>query len=163
MALSDCTNQIFSRRRARATLSLTIHCRLCFPFEAQNDDYASIMQSSRKAFSWRGGDTIVPKDPNAKIGERDGLSTLDKAALAQLYAGASLPFQIPGITDGPTSGGGGWPSSVQIPGLPPIQVPAGIPWPPAGVPQGIPQGLPQGLPQIPSTESLPELPWVFPQ
>lgn len=119
-------------------------------------DYASIMHYSRKAFSWRGGDTIVPKDPNAKIGERDGLSQLDKAALAQLYAGASLPFQIPGLTDGPIPGtnGGGWPSSVQIPGLPPIQVPAGIPWPPAG--------MPQGLPQIPTT-GLPEIPWAFPQ
>ena len=50
-------------------------------------DYGSIMHYSRGAFSKTGNDTIVPKDPRMNIGQREGLSPLDKAALAQLYSG----------------------------------------------------------------------------
>lgn len=48
-------------------------------------DYGSIMHYPRDAFS-RGGDTIVPLDPNAQIGQRDGLSPLDVEAVRFLYA-----------------------------------------------------------------------------
>ena len=54
-------------------------------------DYGSIMHYSRRAFSKNGDDTIIVKDPNASIGNREGLSISDKAALAQLYAGSGPP------------------------------------------------------------------------
>lgn len=58
-------------------------------------DYGSIMHYSRAAFSRTGNPTIIPRDPNAQIGQREGLSVSDKAALAQLYAGSSAPG-VPG-------------------------------------------------------------------
>lgn len=48
-------------------------------------DYGSIMHYPRKAFSKNGNDTIVPVDPSAQIGQRTGLSALDKSAVAALY------------------------------------------------------------------------------
>lgn len=48
-------------------------------------DYGSIMHYPKLAMSKRGNPTIIPKDPNAQIGQREGLSPLDKAALATLY------------------------------------------------------------------------------
>ncbi len=59
-------------------------------------DYSSIMHYSRGAFSKSGKDTIIPKDPNANIGQREGLSMLDKAGIAQLYAGGGPPIVPPG-------------------------------------------------------------------
>jgi hypothetical protein len=107
-------------------------------------DYGSIMHYSRGAFSKSGADTIVPKDPNARIGQREGLSVLDKAAIAQLYAGA-------GGGGAPTPGGAGQPTTIQIPGLPPIPVPtmpgAGGTSPGASPIPGLP--LPPGFPAIP--------------
>ncbi|MEU8917298.1 M12 family metallopeptidase [Streptomyces nigrescens] len=44
-------------------------------------DYGSIMHYPRNAFSRNGLDTITPTDPDAEIGQRDGLSTGDKAAV----------------------------------------------------------------------------------
>ncbi|MCA9623401.1 MAG: M12 family metallopeptidase, partial [Myxococcales bacterium] len=67
-------------------------------------DYSSIMHYSRKAFSRRGQDTIIPKVPGATIGQREGLSDLDKAALAQLYGNASPPGPPTGPPTGPPSG-----------------------------------------------------------
>jgi hypothetical protein len=61
-------------------------------------DYASIMHYSRGAFSKSGKDTIIPKDPNANIGQREGLSALDKAGIGQLYAGGGPPVTPPGTT-----------------------------------------------------------------
>ncbi len=60
-------------------------------------DYGSIMHYSRQAFSKSGKDTIIPTNPSANIGQREGLSTLDKAGLAQLYGGAP-PVTPPGTT-----------------------------------------------------------------
>lgn len=78
-------------------------------------DYASIMHYSRKAFSKSGKPTIIPKDSNANIGQREGLSPLDKAALAQLYAGggAAIPpgGTPPGNNPPPTTGFAGTYSS----------------------------------------------------
>jgi hypothetical protein len=48
-------------------------------------DYASIMHYSRNAFSRTGRPTIVPKAANAVIGQRDGLSAGDRAAITELY------------------------------------------------------------------------------
>jgi astacin len=48
-------------------------------------DYASIMHYPRHAFSKNGRDTITPMDPNARIGQREGLSAGDVQAVASLY------------------------------------------------------------------------------
>jgi Astacin (Peptidase family M12A) len=48
-------------------------------------DYGSIMHYPPKAFSRNGQDTIVPVDPNAGIGQRDGLSSGDIAGVAAIY------------------------------------------------------------------------------
>ncbi len=51
-------------------------------------DYDSIMHYPRKAFSKNGLDTIVPRDPNVQIGQRNGLSTKDIQAVDFLYNAA---------------------------------------------------------------------------
>lgn len=53
-------------------------------------DYASIMHYSSQAFSRRGKATITPKQP-VKIGQRDGLSERDRAAIAYLYGNGTAP------------------------------------------------------------------------
>lgn len=50
-------------------------------------DYGSIMHYDGYAFSKNGKPTIVPLMPNASIGQREGLSLGDKAAVTQLYGG----------------------------------------------------------------------------
>lgn len=47
-------------------------------------DYDSILHYSAYAFSRRGNPTIIPK-VNARIGNREGLSRLDRAAIEQVY------------------------------------------------------------------------------
>lgn len=54
-------------------------------------DYSSIMHYPRKAFSRNGKDTIVPKKAGAVIGQRDGLSKGDIAALKLMYPGLAWP------------------------------------------------------------------------
>lgn len=49
-------------------------------------DYGSLMHYPRWAFSKNGKDTIVPHDDNAEIGQRDGLSAGDIAAIEDLYS-----------------------------------------------------------------------------
>jgi hypothetical protein len=62
-------------------------------------DYGSIMHYSSRAFSRTGRPTIIPRDPNARIGQREGLSSLDLAAVAELYGppggGAVSPTPVP--------------------------------------------------------------------
>jgi hypothetical protein len=50
-------------------------------------DYDSIMHYPRWAFSKNGQDTISPVDPNAQIGQRNGLSPGDIAAVGMMYPG----------------------------------------------------------------------------
>lgn len=59
-------------------------------------DYGSIMHYSGAAFSRTGNPTIVPKQPGAVIGQREGLSQHDRAAITFLYgAGATGPTLPP--------------------------------------------------------------------
>ncbi len=51
-------------------------------------DYGSIMHYPSHAGSQSGRATIVPRQANAKIGQRDGLSPLDVAAITTLYGSA---------------------------------------------------------------------------
>jgi astacin len=67
-------------------------------------DYSSVMHYGRKAFSKNGDDTIIPKVPGAQIGQREGLSDLDRSALAQLYSGAPPPGTNPPGTNPPNHG-----------------------------------------------------------
>ena len=60
--------------------SLGVASTLGFPY-----DYESIMHYQRTAFSKNGLDTITPTDPNANIGQRDGLSAIDIAQLKAMY------------------------------------------------------------------------------
>jgi hypothetical protein len=48
-------------------------------------DYGSIMHYPRNAFSVNGQDTITPTDPNAQIGQRNGLSQGDIGAVRSMY------------------------------------------------------------------------------
>lgn len=81
-------------------------------------DYGSIMHYSSRAFSRTGKPTIVPTTPNVTIGQREGLSTHDRAAIASLY----------GIGAAPTASG-----PPVVPPAPPAQPapPAPTPAPPA--------------------------------
>ena len=71
-------------------------------------DYASIMHYPRVGFSKNGEPTIVPLDASAEIGQTDGLSDGDLAALASLYppqgvcAGLAAPdaINISNVTQG---------------------------------------------------------------
>lgn len=63
-------------------------------------DYGSIMHYPRTAFSSNGQDTIVPTDPAAVIGQRNGLSAGDLAGVRALYPSCGIvkrPWSEPGI------------------------------------------------------------------
>ncbi len=61
-------------------------------------DYASVMQYGARAFSRTGKPTIVTRIPNTPIGQREGLSAGDKAAITYLYgAGGNIPTTPPGF------------------------------------------------------------------
>jgi hypothetical protein len=61
-------------------------------------DYGSIMHYPRTAFSKNGQDTITPTDANAQIGQRNGLSAGDIAAVRSMYptcGGIKRPWAEP--------------------------------------------------------------------
>jgi len=64
-------------------------------------DYGSIMHYPRTAFSKNGQATIMPTDPNAQIGQRNGLSQGDIAAVRAMYpqCSARRPFELKFIQD----------------------------------------------------------------
>ncbi|XP_076034717.1 meprin A subunit beta-like [Oratosquilla oratoria] len=51
----------------------------------QKYDYGSVMHYSRKSFSLNGNPTIVPKDPDAVIGQRSHISEIDIKKLMVMY------------------------------------------------------------------------------
>jgi hypothetical protein len=53
-------------------------------------DYGSIMHYPRDAFSANGLDTITPTDPNAQIGQRNGLSPGDIAGVRSMYPSCGI-------------------------------------------------------------------------
>jgi hypothetical protein len=61
-------------------------------------DYGSVMHYPRTAFSANGQETITPTDPNAQIGQRNGLSPGDIAAVQAMYPGCAVkqPWAEPG-------------------------------------------------------------------
>ena len=48
-------------------------------------DYGSLMHYGTNYFTKNGEDTIVPTDPNARIGQRLGLSDIDAWQVMKLY------------------------------------------------------------------------------
>ena len=60
-----------------------------------NYDYGSIMHYPRTAFSKNGQDTIVPTDANAQIGQRNGLSAGDIAAVRAMYPTCGVVVRPP--------------------------------------------------------------------
>lgn len=56
-------------------------------------DYGSIMHYSSRAFSRSGKPTIIPRVANATIGQREGMSAGDRAAISALYGGGATPPQ----------------------------------------------------------------------
>lgn len=101
-------------------------------------DYASIMHYGSHAGSRSGRPTIIPRAANARIGQRDGLSALDRAALETLYPtrsqGSARPAVIPPATNPP-----------------PVAVPASQP---ASAPPPSPVAVPTP-PSLPAPPSLP--------
>ena len=88
-------------------------------------DYGSVMQYGARAFSRTGNPTIITKVPNVPIGQREGLSAGDRAAVTFLYATAAGP-----IPPGP-------------PGPLPLELPPGLP-------TLIPGIFEAGLPTVPT-------------
>ncbi|MEZ4225055.1 MAG: M12 family metallopeptidase [Polyangiaceae bacterium] len=66
-------------------------------------DFGSVMHYSERAFSKSGKPTIITKVPGTPIGQRNGLSAGDKAAITTLYGNGSAPPPI-NPTTGPTTG-----------------------------------------------------------
>jgi hypothetical protein len=104
-------------------------------------DYDSIMHYPSHAGSRSGNPTIVPRVAGARIGQREGLSTLDRAAIEVLYpssgrtpvaagpapapapAPAPVPsFPLPSIAPAPST-----PVATQAPAPPPPQSPTPAP------------------------------------
>jgi len=81
-------------------------------------DYGSLMHYSSRAFSLTGNPTIVPRDPRTSIGQRDGLSNLDRAAIASIYGNGAAPAPAP--TQPPPSLPP-IPTTIPTPTIPPVQ------------------------------------------
>lgn len=60
-------------------------------------DYGSIMHYSAYSGSRTGKPTIIPRQPNVRIGQRDGLSPLDRAAIDTLYGTGNIQSAAPPV------------------------------------------------------------------
>ncbi|XP_013409923.1 MAM and LDL-receptor class A domain-containing protein 1 isoform X1 [Lingula anatina] len=61
-------------------------------------DYGSLMHYGKYSFSKNAKATIVPKDPKAWIGQRSGLSTIDKYKINKLYNCTGFTGTLPPLT-----------------------------------------------------------------
>lgn len=92
-------------------------------------DYDSILHYSTHGFSRRGNPTLVPKVAGARIGNRDGLSALDRAAIEQVYGTGVTPTPpAPAPTAAPPA------PTPPAPRPSPVPVPAPASKPPASKP-----------------------------
>lgn len=96
-------------------------------------DYGSIMHYGSTAFSRTGQATIVPRQANVRIGQREGFSTLDRAAIESLY-GRRNPTPV-ASAPAPATPAAATPAPSALPSLPlpvlPAPVPTPAPTPPA--------------------------------
>jgi hypothetical protein len=123
-------------------------------------DYGSIMHYPSRAFSRTGNQTLIPKNAGVTIGQREGLSALDRSALQRLYGGQG------GV---PSTTGGGAPGALPFPM--PFPMPAGVPGLP-GLPFPVPtqpggqQPAPAQsggpIPGLPTIPGLPPIPGAAP-
>jgi hypothetical protein len=88
-------------------------------------DYGSIMHYSSRAFSTTGNPTIVPRTPNAVIGQREGMSVGDREALDVLYGGgARSPAPPPPAPSAPLPAPSPAPPATSAPPSAPLPVAA---------------------------------------
>lgn len=66
-------------------------------------DYESIMHYPMYSFTSNGRATIVPKDPKAKIGQRERFSDIDIGQLNKLYKCPKKSATTPATTLAPTT------------------------------------------------------------
>jgi hypothetical protein len=94
-------------------------------------DYGSIMHYPSHAGSRSGNPTIVPRVANVRIGQRDGLSPLDRSAIATLYRAASgVPASSPPPSVAPPSvAPAAPPPAAPVPSVAPAPVPTATPAP----------------------------------
>ena len=88
-------------------------------------DYGSIMHYPATAGSRTGNPTIIPLQGNVRIGQREGLSALDRAAIETLYPASS---QTP-VAAAPATA----PPPAAPPAIPPVTTPP-VPSPPVAAP-----------------------------
>ena len=99
-------------------------------------DYDSIMHYPSHAGSRAGNPTIVPRVPNARIGQREGLSTLDRAAIEVLYPSAGRPAVAAAPVPAPA------PAAAAPAPVPSFPLP-GVALPPSGPTAAQPPAAPQ--------------------
>jgi hypothetical protein len=93
-------------------------------------DYGSIMHYPSHAGSRSGNPTIVPRLANVRIGQRDGLSPLDRSAIATLYRASGVPAASPPPSVAPPSvAPPAPPPAAPAPSVAPAPVPAAAPSP----------------------------------
>jgi hypothetical protein len=109
-------------------------------------DYGSIMHYGSTAFSKSGRPTIVPRQANVQIGQREGFSALDRAAIEQLY-----PSRGSGSAPAPTA-------NTPAPAPVPAQLPTSLPIPVLTQPTPAPAPAPSPAPATPAPATPAPLP-----
>jgi len=113
-------------------------------------DYQSIMHYGTRAFSRTGKPTIIPRDPNAGIGQREGLSQRDRAAIQSLYGGGGGTPELPNpLPTSPTFPIPGMSFPFPITGLPLPTLPFPVPSLPFPLPTASPPMAPPPTPAGP--------------
>jgi len=106
-------------------------------------DYGSVMHYGGTAFSKSGRPTIVPRQANVQIGQREGFSALDRAAIERLY-----PPRSSGSAPAPAA-------SVPVPAPAPAALPTSLPIPVLTQPTPAPAPGPAPATPAPAPAPLP--------